>query len=122
MAERLVAEFDTDRVVAAVRYFDGQSEAGPGLLVNAVREGRTPQRRRATVESQVAYSEQVWGWVRDQFPELCDDHGQPHHVAVATVLRLHATIGKGQLTKAEHGPIILAAVDAYRRQHETEGA
>jgi len=43
-------------------------------------------------------------------PDLCEP--TPHYAAVAAVIRLHYTVGKGRLTIREHGPIIRAAVAA----------
>jgi hypothetical protein len=50
------------------------------------------------------YAAQVLLAVRRFFPELCDERGAPHPAAVVAVLRLHYTVGKGKLTREEHGP------------------
>lgn len=57
---------------------------------------------------QEQYSRQIVEWLDRQFPEL---HGHP--AAVLAVIQLHQIVGRGKLTRAEHGDRILRAVAAF---------
>lgn len=66
---------------------------------------------------QTLYAHRVNGWLAANFPELCRG-GSPHPAAFSAVVRLHGRYGKGCLTRAEHGPMILAAVEWFRQEYE----
>lgn len=122
-AQRLALQFDEQRIQAAVARFDQAGNLGPGALVQAIHEGWEPDppRRRLTVESQIAYGEQIDAWLCRQFPDLCDP--SPHPAAISAVIQLHSVVGKGRLTRAEHGPLIRRAVATFdARLTTTEGA
>lgn len=113
-AQELAAQFDPDRLRAAVAYFDAQrpGTVGPGVLVKAVLEGRSPTRQgpRSVLDEQLEYAASIVTWLRAHFPDLDRPEWGPHPAAVAAVIRLHGQRLKGRLTVSEHGPEIRRAV------------
>lgn len=112
-AQALIAAYDQQRVADAVAWFDSQptGAVGAGLLVRAVREGRSPLRRQA-VSQQRDYWRSLEAWLEGAFPEF-----GAHPAAAAAVMRLHRRHGRGSVTRREHGPIIRAAVDRWERRY-----
>lgn len=60
------------------------------------------------MNSQVQFGKDIQRWLRVSFPEFAD-----HPAAVATVIRLRFLVGRGRVTRAEHGDLIRAAVEHF---------
>lgn len=81
-AQQLTTRFDGRRISDGVAYFDEQKagSVGPGILVRAVEEGRTPSPARAAAEpsaAQVAaWNGRVLGWAawcHRHLPDVCGE-------------------------------------------------
>ena len=58
------------------------------------------------------YGLQVEAWLKRVFPEF-----GAHPAAIVAVIRLHHTVGKGRLTKREHGEQIAGAVRVWEARY-----
>ena len=117
-AQSLIADHAAPRIEQAIAYFDAESQVGPGVLVAAIREGRSPAPRPLdSIERNRRYARQVCDWLNTHFPDLCQPSGHPHPAAAPAVFRLHHRYGKGRLTVREHGPQIRAAVKAFDQRY-----
>jgi hypothetical protein len=63
---------------------------------------------------QEQYSRQIVQWLDKQFPEL-----EGHPAAVVAVINLHHMLGRGKVTRAQHGAQILRAVAAFDKRWGT---
>lgn len=69
------------------------------------------KQRSELMAAQERYGREIVAWLAGSFPDLCSP--APHPAAMAAVIRLHWTVGKGKLTRAEHGAEIRAAVARF---------
>jgi hypothetical protein len=117
------ASLGADAIDGAVRWYDAQNgRVNTGVLVSELNAGGKPGWRRAGVNPDDDYAEQVNRWLRTQFPDLVDDQGHPHPAAIVAVMRLHYTVGRGRLTRTEHGPLIRGHVAYFDKQlHDDTG-
>lgn len=116
--DELTVFASNEAIAGACRWFDGQQNAGAGVLAKVIRDGGLPgwQPRRSQLDEQREYGEQICDWLNERFPQLRQASGRPHPAAIAAVIQLHFRVGKGQLTKSEHGPAIRAAVKAWEKK------
>lgn len=138
-AGEYVDKSDPITVLGWCKWWDGQKNVGPGLLVARITSGaKPPTEQKSSLSEERTYGEQIHDWLRKWFPDLCrvnpeivelerKVHGDefadrmaaysdPHYSAVAAVTRLHQRFGKGSLTVGEHGAEIRAAVEAEDRE------
>jgi hypothetical protein len=121
-AHSLVAAFPAEQVTNAIAYVDGIKDAGPGLLVNAIREGRTARRKPASiVDQQREYGERICAWLTEHFPDLCDSRWGPHPASIAAVIGLHHSEGRGSLRAGLRGPVIRGAVRDFNERYDIKG-
>lgn len=123
LAMSLLSEHGTLAVGRTIAWYDAQNgRVGPGVLVAELRAGGNPdggRDDRSLLERDRAYGEQIAEWLNHHFPDLRQPSGQPHPAAVAAVIGLHHSHGKGRLTVSEHGPEIRAAVRAWRKRFDS---
>lgn len=72
-----------------------------------MRDWNRPSSSRRLIE-QEEYCRQIVEWLDKRFPEL-----EGHPAAVIAVANLHYRLGRGKVTRAQHGEEILGAVAAF---------
>jgi hypothetical protein len=117
MARRLADEYDAELISAWTDYAARHPSMGAGALIEGIRSGQLPPAKPVRVlDAQAQYGRDIQAWLSKHFPELDRPGWGPHPAAIAEVIRLHWRHGKGRLTREEHGPAILAAVEAWERE------
>lgn len=118
-ARQLIERFPQERIQKALAYWDALPDAGPGLLVKAIREGRAPaEKKRDLLGEQRKYGDDIRDWLTQNMPEFNRPNEGPHPAAVAAVIRLHHQHGKGRITRREHGSWIRQFVKDWKKRME----
>lgn len=117
----LLQNASLEAIARTIEWWDELPDAGPGVLVEAIRKGGVAE-QRSVLERQREYGEQICDWLNERFPDLRQPSGRPHCAAIAAVIRLHHQHGKGMLTKRAHGAIIRQAVKDFDAKWGTTGS